>query len=255
MLIEGFHYFTTPVPRAQRKLGYLRESVLLMSRSRRCRAAWADHLDAARSAIRQSCADLVRCRTAVILGSGLLDDVPLDDLAQCFARVILVDMVHLWPARWAARRYANVTLQVLDLSGCVSWLRGEGERCADPLSMFDRDDIDFVVSANCLSQLPILPLDWFEARNRPPPSDLGRSIVASHLEGLSRLQARVCLIADTEQVTDDREGQVIERLDLLHGITLPDPDQTWIWEIAPFGETGRHRRERHHVQAHLDWRS
>ncbi|CAA2143794.1 hypothetical protein [Methylobacterium bullatum] len=254
MLIEGLHYLTTPVPRAQRTLGYLRESVLLMSRSRRCRAAWADHLDAARSAIRQSCADLDRRRTAVVLGSGLLDDVPLAHLAQCFERVILVDMVHLWPARWAAHRYANVALQVSDLSGCVKWLRGEGERCADPLSVFDRRDIDFVVSANCLSQLPILPLDWFESRNRPPPDELGRSIVAGHLEGLSRLQTRVCLIADTEQVTDNREGQLVERSDLLHGIVLPEPDRSWIWEIAPFGEVERHRRERHRVQAHLDWR-
>ncbi|WP_027170808.1 hypothetical protein [Methylobacterium sp. 10] len=255
MLIEGFHYLTTPVPRAQRKLGYLRESILLMSRSRRCRTAWTDHLDAARSAIQQSCADLVRRRTAVILGSGLLDDVPLDHLAQCFESVILVDMVHLWPARWAARRYANVTLQVSDLSGCADWLRGEGQRCADPVSMYDQDNIDFVVSANCLSQLPILPLDWFEARDRPPPEELGRSIVAGHLEGLSRLRARVCLIADTEQMTEDYEGHVVERFDLLHGISLPDPDRSWIWEIAPFGEVGRHRRERHRVQAHLDWRS
>lgn len=254
MLIEGFHYLTTPVPRAQRSLGYLRESILLMSRSRRCRAAWANHLDAARSAIRLSCADLVRRRTAVILGSGLLDDVPLDDLARCFERVILVDMVHLRPARRAARRYANVTLQVSDLSGCADWLRGEGERCADPVSQFDRDDIDFVVSANCLSQLPILPLDWFESRNRPPPVELGRSIVARHLEGLSRLRARVCLVADTEQVTDNREGHVVERFDLLHGIHLPDPDRSWIWEIAPFGEAGRHRRERHRVRAYFDWR-
>ncbi len=189
----------------------------------------------------------------MILGSGLLDDIPLSDLAGRFERVILVDMVHLWPARRAARRYANVTLQVADLSGCVDWLRGNGERRTDPLSLFDREEIDFVVSANLLSQLPILPLDWFESRNRPPPDGLGRGIVVAHLEGLSRLRARVCLVTDLDQMTEDREGRVVERLDLLHGIGLPAPDRSWIWEIAPFGEVGRRRRQIHHVHAYADW--
>ncbi|WP_430913737.1 hypothetical protein [Methylobacterium sp. sgz302541] len=45
--------------------------------------------------------------------------------------------------------------------------------CADPM-------IDVVVSANLLSQLPILPLDRLKAR---VAADLGRRIVASHLRG------------------------------------------------------------------------
>ena len=173
MLIEAIHYLTTPASRAQRRLGYLSESVRLLSRSRRCRLAWADHLAAARSAIMQSCADLVRRRTAVILGSGLLDDVPLSYLAERFERVILVDMIHPWPARWMARRHANVSLQIVDLSGCANWLRGEGERHADPLAVFNSDDVDLVVSANLLSQLPILPVDWFESRGIPLPPWVG----------------------------------------------------------------------------------
>lgn len=254
MLIEALHYLITPASRAQRKIGYLGESIRLLSRSRRCRVAWADHLAAAQSAIIQSCANLVRRRTAVILGSGLLGDVPLSYLAERFERVVLVDMIHPWPARRMARRHANVSLQILDLSGCVTWLTGEGARHGDPLSVFDRDDIDFVVSANLLSQLPILPVDWFESRGIPLPHELGAEIVAAHLRGLARLSAHVCLITDTEQVTEDRNGRVIERFDLLHGIALPHPDRSWIWEIAPFGEIRGRRRQRHHVQAYCDWR-
>ncbi|GJE17674.1 hypothetical protein [Methylobacterium marchantiae] len=253
MLIEFFHYLTTPASLTQRRLGYLRESVLLMSRSRRRHAAWAAHLDASRSIIRQASADLVRRRTTVILGSGLLDDVPLPYLAECFEKVILVDMIHLWPARLAVRRYTNVTLQVADLSGCVDWLRGEGERCTDPLAFLDREEIDFVVSANLLSQLPILPLDWFESRGRSIPDGLGRSIVMNHLEGLTRLRGRVCLLTDVEQVTEDRKGRVVERFDLLHESALPAPDRSWIWDIAPFGEIGRGNRQHHRVHAYADW--
>lgn len=253
MLIEGLHTLMTPASWSQRRFGYLRESILLMSRSRRCRAAWSAHLDAARSVIRDACADLVHRRTAVILGSGLLDDVPLSHLAERFDRVVLVDMIHLWPARLAARRHGNVTLQVADLSGCAAWLRGEGERRTDPLAAFDAEEIDFVVSANVLSQLPILPVDWAETHGGPAPDELGRSIVMAHLRGLASLGARICLVTDVEQVTEDRAGIVLDRVDLLYGTTLPEPDRTWIWELAPFGEIGRRRRQRHRVQAYGDW--
>ena len=253
MLIEALHVLATPVPWPHRRLGYLRDSVLLLSRSRRCRDAWAGHLAAGRAVIREACADLPRRRTAVILGSGLLDDVPLAHLAERFDRVVLVDMVHLWPARWAARRHHNVSLVVVDLSGCVAWLTEGAERTADPLAGFCGGDVDFVVSANVLSQLPILPIDWFESRGLPVPGDLGRSIVASHLDGLSRLSARTCLLCDVEEITEDRKGVVVDRHDLLHGVTLAPPDRSWIWDLAPFGEVGRHHRQRHRVLAYADW--
>ena len=129
MLIEAIHYLTTPASRAQRRLGYLSESVsAAVTFAPLPSGVGGSPRGPARSAIMQSCADLVRRRTAVILGSGLLDDVPLSYLAERFERVILVDMIHPWPARWMARRHANVSLQIVDLSGCANWLRGEGER-------------------------------------------------------------------------------------------------------------------------------
>lgn len=255
VLIEALHYLLTPVSPVLRRFGYLRESVLLLSRSRRRRSAWASHLAEARAMVERACAGLPRYRTVLILGSGILDDVPLAHLSERFERVVLVDIVHLWPARLAARRHANVVMKVADLSGCVDWLEGKGKRDRDPLRTLGGGDVDFVVSANILSQLPILPLDWFESRGRPVPDDLGRAIVAAHLEGLRALRARVCLMTDVEQVTQDRNGHVVERLDLLHGMTLPAPDRAWTWDIAPFGEIGRGLRQHHRVQAYADWHS
>ena len=107
-----------------------------------------------------------------------------------------------------------------------------------------------MVSANVLSQLPILPLD----RPGPQPPDLGRRIVAAHLDGLAALAARVCLLTDVEQVEEDRAGRVTDRLDLLHGVRLGEPDRRWTWDLAPFGEAARDLRQRHQVQAFLDWR-
>ncbi|MGU3359889.1 hypothetical protein ACLBWX_06090 [Methylobacterium sp. M6A4_1b] len=243
MLVELLHLLVTPIPFAHRRRGHLRESVLLMSRGRRCRAAWAPHLAAARAAILAACEGLERRRVAVVLGSGLLRDVPLADLAARFEAVHLVDAVHLWPARLEARAHPNVRLITADLSAVTDR--------HDPLStLCGGEDVDFVVSANLLSQLPILPLD------RPGfvPPDLGSRIVQAHLDGLARLRARVCLLTDVEQVEEDRSGQVTDRLDLLHGVRLGRPDRCWTWDLAPFGEAARHRRLVHRVEAFLDWR-
>jgi hypothetical protein len=254
MLLEWAHYLTLPAPRMHRRLGYVRESVSLMSRSRRCRKAWRPHLDAARAVIAQSFADLPQRRTALVLGSGLLDDVPLAALASAFEAVLLVDAVHPWATRREVRAHANVRLATADLSGSADWLLGRADDLRDPLpAIAQGQSIDLVISANLLSQLPILPIAWCEERRRTVPPDLGQRIVASHLAGLSRLRTRICLVTDVEQVELDRDGEVVDRIDLLHGAQLPPPDRTWDWELAPFGEAGRHTRLVHRVRAYRDW--
>jgi hypothetical protein len=240
VLIDLFHYLTTPAPWAHRRDGHLRESVLLRSRSRRCRAAWAPHLTRARALVAQACEGLPRMRTCIVLGSGLLDDIPLDHLAARFMEVRLVDAVHPWPTRWAVRGRPNVTLVTADLT-----------RAGAVLAQGGGETVDLVVSANLLSQLPILPV----ARVGASDPDLGGRIVRAHLDALARLSARVCLVTDVEQREEDRDGRVTDRLDLLHGEILPASDDAWTWELAPFGETARHRRLVHRVQGYRDWRA
>lgn len=238
MLVDLFHYLTTPAPWSHRRRGYLRESVLLLSRSRRCRTAWTPHLANAQALIVRACEGLGHRRTAVVLGSGLLDDVPLDHLAARFARIRLVDAVHPWPTRWAARRHSNVALVTADLT-----------RPGAVLAHGGGPEVDLVISANLLSQLPILPVDG--AGETDP--DLGGRIVRAHLDGLSALAARVCLVTDVVQTEEDRDGRVTDRLDLLHGVRLPTPDSVWTWDLAPFGEAARHRRLVHRVHGYADW--
>ncbi|KQP30196.1 hypothetical protein ASF27_04425 [Methylobacterium sp. Leaf102] len=238
MLVDLFHYLTTPAPWSHRRRGYLRESVLLLSRSRRCRTAWEPHLTRARAVIMRACEGLPRYRTVVVLGSGLLDDVPLDHLARRFTHIRLVDAVHPWPTRWTVRHRPDVTLVTADLTrpGAVPDHGGGPE-------------IDLVISANLLSQLPILPVNGSGGAD----PQLGGRIVRAHLDGLSRLAARVCLVTDVLQTEEDRDGRVTDRLDLLHGVPVPTPDAVWTWDLAPFGEAARHRRLVHRVHGYADW--
>jgi len=39
----------------------------------------------------------------------------------------------------------------------------------------------------------------------------------------------------------------------MHGVVLPEADDDWDWELAPFGEAARHRRLVHRVVAFRDW--
>lgn len=261
MLLDLLHLLTTPAPAAQRRLGYLRDSVWLMSRARRCRRAWAPHLEASRAVMRAAIAATERGDTAVVLGSGLLLDVPLADLAARFRRVVLVDAVHLRPARRAIRAFANVETLTADLSGAMALMTGAArdlEPCLPPVCT--ESGTGLVISANLLSQLPIRPVERLEASRHPlgawTPEHgdaFGRRIVEGHLKALAGLRARVCLVTDIDETEEDRQGRVHARHDLLYGARLGNPEREWTWELAPFGETARNRRLIHGVVAFSDW--
>jgi hypothetical protein len=236
-----------PAPLGLRRRGYVRQSGLLHARSRRCRAAWAPHLERARRVIAAAAEATAQRGHAVILGSGLLDDVPLDRLAALFARVTLVDAVHPWPARWAAGRHPNVRLVTAEISAGLTG--GSAAFCAGA---------DLIVSANLLSQIPIVPLDVYEARGREAPPGLGAHLIETHLAALdavARGAGRVCLITDTVQREEVRAGRIADSLDLMFGVALPPPEAAWDWDIAPFGEVGRGHRLIHRVHAYPDWRA
>ena len=115
--------------------------------------------------------------------------------------------------------------------------------------------VDLVVSANLLSQLAWPVADWLEdnpARAAALPDDLPARCIAWHLDDLARFKGHVCLISDVEMVERDRAGTITDRLDLTRDVTLPAPDESWDWPVAPFGEAERDRESIHRVGA---WRN
>lgn len=258
VLAEIAFWCLTPSTLDARRLGYLSAAISLWARGSRCRRDWKTHEARAKAAMIAASETLTQRRTCVVLGSGLLRDVPLDELAARFERVILVDIVHLWPARLKALFKRNVEFLDLDLTGTTDMLLNRAPGFSDPLIRLAQDQtIDLVISATCLSQLPLGPEAIIARRKRPSgyvPKNLARQIIDRHLDGLMRLPGRVCLVTDTEVVTRDRSGKVIEREDLLEGVTLPQPDDRWDWIVAPFGEYARDEELVHNVQAYPDFR-
>ncbi|ANL32950.1 hypothetical protein [Rhizobium phaseoli] len=249
MIAEALLYAATwPLTgKAHRKL--IRYSVNLWSRAGRCARDWAEHETMSGNAIRAAAAGLRQKRTAVVLGSGLLRDVPIEALAHEFDTVVLVDLVHLASVRlWlAAKGYRNIRLIERDLSGYDDLAAG---RAPEPLGFLRTVPyLDFVVSANLLSQIGREVKRRYDAGTGPMPEDTVERLIAAHLAGLSGLACRHCLVTDIAYAVIDRTGKTHEEADLLHGVSPPAAKATWTWPVAPLGEESRDYRIEHKVIA------
>jgi len=256
MLAEVIAWLLTPASLDARRTGHLTAAVSLWSRARRCRADWSDHEAHCRAIVERALDGLANRRTCVVLGSGLMRDVSLARLAEAFDTVVLVDVVHLWPIRLAALRRRNVRLVALDLTGSTDLLLGRATGLSDALVRLRADpSLDLVISANCLSQLALLPVARAAriplARLRYP--DLGRRIVEAHLEALRRFACRVCLLTDSQGRDIAPSGEIVDAYDLLDGVRLPAADDDWDWTLAPLGEAAADHAVVHRAHGFADF--
>lgn len=259
MLAEWFTYFSTQCAPQARELGYLREIIGIRSRYRRCKAAWQPHLRNSQSVMLESLEACDGMRTALILGSGLLLDIPLAELAARFHKVLLVDLIHLPEARHAASRFPNVHCVTGDITGFADRMEHLTESSLElpaPTAFLDEPGIDWVASANLVSQLPLLPQEWIQRRFPEVDSDTlaawSTRVMQQHLDYLSGFAAPVCLLADIEQTTYRKNGEIIECVDLAGMLNFAAPvGKQWRWDIAPPGEIAADIGRHHLVSARI----
>lgn len=259
MLAELLHFALTPASMAARRDGSVADSVALWARGHRQRRAWAAHETHARAVAEAAIGELRQTRTAVVLGSGLLRDVPIELLRARFERVVLVDLVHLASVRLRALlgRWGNVEFMVRDIAGGEEGRDEGGDSGASPLAFLRSiPDLDLVISANVLSQIGVAARARAEeiagADLDGPLADVARRL-RRHLDALAGLGARAVLITDIAYRVRDRAGGEIEHYDLMHGVALPPADARWEWPVAPFGEIRRDIERVHDVVAHGDF--
>ncbi len=271
MLAEALEHWRTPAPKWVKVMGYVREQVALEYRHRRCTKAWAPHLEKTRNLIRTAIAGCDTKRHCVVLGSGHLLDIPLDEIATAFERVDLVDLAHPRAVRSDVRQYNNVHLVDADVSGAARALYEFGQP-ADPANtafpklpsltkvcrVIDTDapnidlptpepdkslieGADLVISANILSQLPLLLLErlqkhasWVEPDMRQA---FARAVVDHHLAFLQNHTGQVCLITEVLRFVHDN-GKPLEKIDPLFGTAVMLEGEEWWWDIAPRPELG-----------------
>ncbi|MDO9631870.1 MAG: hypothetical protein Q7I92_08240, partial [Humidesulfovibrio sp.] len=126
MLAEALKYAAARLRGQSDPHGHLAQQVAIWARHKRHSAAWEPHLARARAlalASAQACPPDAR-RTALVLGSGLLLDVPLDELSALFKSVVLADMAFVPEVRARAARLGNVQTLEVDLTGRLGRLPG-----------------------------------------------------------------------------------------------------------------------------------
>ena len=240
MILELFENLLTPCSLAFRRVGYLRGQLGIKVRHRQCRSAWRPHLELTKVAILSAVKQCTQRRKCLILGSGRLLDVPLRELSRQFREVILVDTVHPLSAYLSARWYGNVRLIRADVTGTTEQLTHIRSKRETPLpgsspTLFcDDPEIDYVASVNLMSQLGYLPGVFLEnKRSEDEIEGYARSLMNGHLDYLERLPGVVTLVTDYEKLVRDKAGEVIERIDILHGVPLPWQGEEWTWRHVP----------------------
>lgn len=259
MLAELLTFLTTRCPPYVRRMGYLYEAIAVVGRERRNRSSWKPHLVHSRRHVLTAAEECPDRGRAVIIGSGPLLDVPLKELTSLFREVVLADIVCLRKTLKTIGSFGNARFIGTDVTGTAEPLYctvkdGRGE-LPEPCPFFPAIDKEaaLVVSLNVLSQLAVMPTAY--ARKKLPEiaedrvKTWGRRIAESHYAALRRLPCDVCMISDYSFTERDHTGRVVGQGSTVDDIALPDPDESWCWDIAPRGEDSRSVSRELHVGA------
>lgn len=268
MLREALEYLVTPGDPLARRLGYLHELVALGARYRRHHRAWQPHINSCHAFIDEAVgmlADQGHARRLLVVGSGRLIELPLERLADRFAEVVLLDLVHPWPVRRLIRRFGGrIRLISLDCTGVLARLEQSAtphDLVAATPPMVDHPTLggrfSLALSCNVLSQLPIAILHQLEQKavahnlHEADCNALAQHLLMAHPRWLASLADHACLFTDIEEIWL-RNGQPEEQENTLYGLTAVPPDRVWNWDIAPAPEMDRNRDLHHRVGGWFD---
>jgi len=236
----------SPCTKTGRSMGFLSSSLRVRARFRRCKGAWSPHIHETRRVILEAANRCASRRKVVLLGAGLLHDIPLRELSGLFEEVVLVDIVHPWLSRVSARRFGNVKQVSADVTGVMEQLPPIAAQpevdlpVSHPVLFVDDPRLDLAISVNLLSQLPHVPGKYLNGRRDETILDAFlKHLVEAHLDYLRRLPGHTALITDIAMRRTKRGDPRIEEWDPLHGVELPSPDYTWEWHLAPDPEIAR----------------
>jgi hypothetical protein len=244
-------------------LGYRREMAALQARHRRCRDAWSPHLQATKDALlsaAQATGD--QGGVALIFGGGSTHDLPIVELLEHFEQIVLLDIAFTYQSRRLAKHWPNrVFCHLHDVTGIVDWLAQH--RQIPPPALVLNPTLPqlpvkprWVASVNCLTQLPLLPLDWL-THSAAEPQQLeafGRALILAHLKSLENWQTPVCLVTELDDQRHDRNGQLDQtdyRPILADYLQQTNQLASWNWTVNPPGELPHGAWESRTVAAYL----
>ncbi|RXK54755.1 hypothetical protein ESB00_02335 [Oleiharenicola lentus] len=249
MLSRLFRRFATTCPPAGRELGLLREHEDIAKRHARVHAAWAPHLAESRKTILETAGRCPQRRRALVIGAGDCLDVPVAGLAKLFGEIVLADIVTSAEVRrWEKKLRGRVCGVNWDASGALATLAAVRETvtAGEAPEIFARADpgpppggeADFIVSANCISQLGLVPGHSLpaQAKDKALPERCAKAAAKRHLDWLKARPGVRLLLADAARFDLSPDGKQLKKETLHERFGLPKPDRTWRWNLAPIPE-------------------
>ena len=265
MLREFLRTLRVDCPPWARQLGLAREHAAIAARHERVSAAWAPHLEASHEAVLAAAARCRLRRRVLVIGAGDCLDVPVAELVGQFAEVLLADVVVSPAARRLARRFRGRLRSIVwDATGALPRLAA-GRRTitlTEARLIFEQaepgsppgGEPDLVVSANCLSQLGLVPGHSLSAAETDEklPGACAAAAARRHLEWLAKRSGVRVVLADCARLDIAPDGRVLKREDLRGRFGLRVPDRAWRWELAPIPEWSPDFHRVHEVGAWID---
>ena len=187
-------------------------------------------------------------KTVVILGSGLLLEVPLSALADRFERVYLVDIFHMPQVRREVKKHFNVKLLTGDITGVFIAMKDRHppgpNSPAPPARIPHLKDADLIVSCNCLTQLAGPFTDYFEKTRGFSELDSDKvayQIMEQHAKAIAEEATGIGEIITDEDRIAMQDDNMVSRSNLLKALKLPPTptvvhNEEWDWLIAPHPE-------------------
>lgn len=243
MILEWLEYLRTKGTKTAKDWGYIYQNVSLKFRARRCARAWQGHVDESHRFIREHL-EKVNPRTIMIIGSGILMEIPINDLLAKAEKIYLVDLVHSPTVRKLAKKNPKVELIERDISSLLGLLKkgtGPFQLKQIPwkqLPSWDLPKVDWVISANLLSQIPLMISEVLPMTTETYDK-FARSVRDQHIERLFEQAPKVLLFADFETRYTDHDGSRIKTESYEVNLKSLKFDREWLWEIAPYGETSK----------------
>jgi hypothetical protein len=222
-----------------RKMKFTSDQLGIMNRYVREKENWDKHIQESKDFILRS-ANSKEKGKVVVLGSGWLLDVPLQELSEMFREVILIDIVHPKPVVKKISKYSNVTLLKADITGgMIDYIyenANKKEKLLVPIHTFSfnlPENTDFVISLNIMCQLHIILADYLKNISFFSDKELkefDKNIQIAHLKILP--EKKTCLITDIEEEILTKDDQTIGVNPLIH-VDLPAGNfsKVWQWEF------------------------
>jgi len=221
------------------KMQYTQDQNGIARRYSREKKTWDDHFNTSKNFILES-AKTKNKGIVIVLGSGWLFDLPIDDLSNQFKEVVLYDIIHPKQVLHKTKNYDNVRIEKVDITGGLidyfyKLAKNKSLIYTRELNTFKLNipNCDFVISLNIMCQLHIILIDYLKNFNIYSSKQLdiiAQEIQRSHIEILPK--NKTCLITDYEEEIYNEDDELVGVNPLLK-LDLPEKKfiKKWKWKF------------------------